>query len=259
LDTGSGVSVVSQRTASKLGLKTTGTVIINDVTLDTIDNVIVALGGATYSSRRVLVDRMDWLNEPFMDGRLGCELLRNFVVEIDYQARRLRLRDPKEYKPPGAGDQLLMRFDAMRFDPGIPSVNATILAEKGSSLDGMLSISTGLSRGLYLEHDFSKRHNLLAAAGLTESGRGAGISGTSLLRSGHLHGLHLGHYVIGNPTTIFWDERRHPRGIAGAIGGDVLRRFRIVFDYGRKQVSFEPNGESPKPVLSKVSGSQLAP
>jgi C-terminal processing protease CtpA/Prc len=72
--------------------------------------------------------------------------------------------------------------------------------------------------------------------------------------------LQLGRFVIKNPVTTFAPDDRGEEDTtdyAGLIGGEILRRFRVVIDYSRKQVILEPNGNFPEPYEFDMSGASL--
>jgi len=70
--------------------------------------------------------------------------------------------------------------------------------------------------------------------------------------------LLLGGYALENPITSFpqsgWFARE---GAAGNIGGAILRRFKVTFDYSRGRMFIEPNKRFPEPFEYDMSGLQV--
>jgi C-terminal processing protease CtpA/Prc len=48
------------------------------------------------------------------------------------------------------------------------------------------------------------------------------------------------------------------RSYDGAIGGEILRRFKLIFDYSRRQLVLEPNGSISDPFEADMSGLSLS-
>ena len=70
------------------------------------------------------------------------------------------------------------------------------------------------------------------------------------MRSGHLPQLQLGRLTIEKPEADFFlDGSPADAGLAGHIGMEILRRYRIIFDYSRRQMILEsyPAGAAKKP------------
>lgn len=255
-DSGSGISILTTRAASRLKLKTTSTIKLNSEPVGTVEGLAFNLAGASYRPRAVAVHPMksDRMLDPFLDGVLGADVLDHFVVELDYRAKRIRFRDLAKYKYTGSGVNLFMRFDGSR-----PYVEATILPQSRPALKGTWLIDTGASDALYVGSEFAERHSLLDAAGTTLGGRSVVLSGTSRTRIGRFKRLHVGHFLVEEPKVTFSETgERDPFGkLSCAIGGEILRRFTVIFHKGRQQLTLEPNGLPPKPTLTGETGSEL--
>jgi hypothetical protein len=257
-DSGSGLSTLTERAASKLNVKPTGKKFqFGSEIVDSLEGVTLYLAGASYRPRTVALHPMksQRMLDPFLDGILGADLLEHFVVELDYRAKRIRLRELNKYKYTGPGENLLMRFNR-----GRPWIGATIVTQDGSTLKGQFLIDTGASVSLYITSDFANHHSLREAAGKTLAGRAVLFSGTEKTRVGRFKSLHIAHFLIDEPEVIFGQETEEagPFGqLSGVIGGEILRRFTVTFHYGRQQLSLEPGGQPPRPTQSRVLGSEL--
>ena len=56
---------------------------------------------------------------------------------------------------------------------------------------------------------------------------------------------------------MFEEGADGPKTLAGVIGGDILRRFTIIFHYGRQQIILIPNGTPVQPTTMADSASVL--
>ena len=93
--------------------------------------------------------------------------------------------------------------------------------------------------------------------GRTLSGSVTGFKGRRPTEYGELNGFQLGHYYFPEPRTLFREPRSEPAGFSGLIGGNILRRFTVIFHYGRQQLILIPNGLPLQPTVMQDSASQL--
>ena len=105
---------------------------------------------------------------------------------------------------------------------------------------GEFEIDTGCDSGICLGHDFIQANHLLDE-GQTRPGGKFGVGGGATTRNGHLPELQIGALRIAKPDTDFFLEGSPvDRGLAGHIGMGVLKNFKIIFDYSRRQMILEP-------------------
>ena len=253
-DSGASYSMILGKVAAKSKLKPTTKVQLNGQVYDAVQGVSFALGGASFSPPLLAIHSDGPLRalDSVGDGIIGADLLQNFVVEIDYRNSRMRLRDPLRYKYTGAGDYLLMRFDY-----GRPYLDAKIFDGQGRTTTARFLIDTGATSALSLERDFWQTNRIKESIGRAEIGKFAALEGIKRTSMGELNGLQLGHYYIPRPKAVFEEGADGPKTLAGVIGGDILRRFTIIFHYGRQQIILIPNGTPVQPTTMADSASVL--
>lgn len=69
--------------------------------------------------------------------------------------------------------------------------------------------------------------------------------------------LQLGSFTFKNPVAIFFLDKKGVLAspeFDGVIGGEILRRFKVVFDYSRQQLILEPNRHFSEPDEYDMSG-----
>ena len=105
---------------------------------------------------------------------------------------------------------------------------------------GRFEIDTGCDGGLCLGSDFVEANRLLESTGKTDSSGRRGLGGGARTRIGHVPKFRLGSQVIERPLTNFFLEGSPvDDGLAGHVGMEVLRRFRVIFDYSRERMILE--------------------
>ena len=167
------------------------------------------------------------------DGVLGSGFFRRFVVEIDSSRKRLTLHEPQSFESSGAGEALPLSFRG-----STPIVNAVVKLPSGSEVRASFEIDTGCDGALCVGKHFVEAHGLAASSG-TEGGR-VGVGGRTPVREGRLPQLRLGKLSIDQPAANFFLEGSPVDApLAGHIGWELLKDFRVVFDYSRKRMILE--------------------
>jgi predicted aspartyl protease len=243
LDTGFGITTINPDRVESLNLKRVGQMTIMGIAgeeqADTYSGAAFEFGSMTYNPRRVAAlpseARRRWRNR---DGILGAGFFRRFVVELDVQNGRMRLYEPESFSYTGSGEVLPLEFKR-----DTPIVEAAIVPRKGEVVSGRFEIDTGCDDFMCLGHEFVEANHL---AGVTNSNDFRhGIGGTAPIRQTVLAELHLGKLIVKKPSAnCFMEGSPAGKGQAGHIGLAALERFKMIFDYSRRQLILEPQGSS---------------
>ena len=240
LDTGFSTTMIHPDLTEALKLRRVGEItvigIAGEEKAPTYEGAVFEIGGAKYEPRRVAALISDANRRRRRDGIIGAGLFRQYVIEIDFADKQLVLYAPTNFNYSGAGQIVPLRF--RRFGT-TPIVTATINITNGPGIAGEFEIDTGCDSGVCLGHDFIEANHLLGDRE-TRAGGKFGVGGGVKTRSGHLPQLQIGAVRIDRPDTDFFiDGSPVDRGLAGHIGVGVLRRFKVIFDYSRKQMILE--------------------
>ncbi len=261
LDTGSS-NIINTRHARTLGLKlnpagqTTG---IGEGSVDIFftENVSFTLPGVTIVGEKVallsLENVEECVNKPdvdlqgkvswrpqaasgderqSIDGVLGDEFFRHFVVEIDYAAKSMNLYDPQSYHYRGQGERIPLEVRQKYI-----YVRAPITASGRSPINGLFIIDSGSMTALVLNSPFVAQNKLLPPLNQTTPFSVCGIGGDSQTQVGSLAEMRLGNIRLDSPITVFSQATNGTLAnpdLSGSIGNAILRRFKVVFDYSRR-------------------------
>jgi hypothetical protein len=144
----------------------------------------------------------------------------------------------------------------------IPFVRASISTARGTIHEGDFEIDTGSNHAVQLTRPFVEVNQLMNSNQRTIPGPDAvEAGGPTAQRIGRLHGLRIGSLVMTNPIATFSQDTGGllaSAEYAGAIGGECLRRFRIVFDYSHRRMYLEPNRHVTDPDEYDMNGVGLA-
>jgi hypothetical protein len=211
------------------------------------NNVTIDMPGVHGRGHAMLVLEKDYLelrNSMGSDvhGILGYELFSRFVVKIDYEAKILSLMTPKRFKPSKRYARLPITVEDTK-----PYYVAELRINDTTSMSAKLMIDTGASHGLFLDSESSPKIVVPQKNISTNIGRGLG--GPIIGRMARINCLRVGNYRIPNMIASFPDARSYfdttrfsPTVYRnGSLGGDVLSRFHIIFDFPHEKIYIRSN------------------
>jgi predicted aspartyl protease len=263
LDTGASASVVDSGLAKELGLRAQGkekmTGTGGGAEVDMIAGVSFTLPGVKVFNLQIASIGLDPLSAMMgrtVGGIIGYDLIKHFVVEVDYAAGIMNLYTPGRYKYSRAGEIL-----PIKFSNGKPIISAKITAKGNDAVEGRFMIDTGADISLVIHRPFVEVHKLLDSVTQARQGNIGGAGGMSRALTVRIASIHLGRFVISNPivtlsqATVGTEARAD---LDGELGGEIFRRFTLILDYSRQRVIFEPNEHLAEPVEEDMSGLELA-
>ena len=191
-----------------------------------------------------------------VDGVLGYDFIARNVLAIDYAKQELRLYDRKTFTYSGSGTTLPLSFFQMH-----PHTDAEIQLASGETVKGRFVIDVGSGASLSLTKPFIEDHQLESkVAPLVRRPGGGGVGGGVISELGRVAGLSLGGVTLKNVVTQLVIDSGGvfaQRGSwVGNIGGDILRRFTVYFDYDAKRMILEPNEAINEPFEADMAGFQ---
>jgi hypothetical protein len=172
------------------------------------------------------------------DGLVGYEMFRRFGVTIDYARHELVLTEPAKFAPPAGAHAV-----PFELADRIPIVQGML-----DGLPARISVDTGSRVSLTLHAPFVREHDLVAKYhAAPDSVVGWGVGGPSRGRPARFGTLQLGDLAV---TGIAGDLYTGDKGafaspdLSANIGGGVLKRYTVAFDYGAKKMYLAPNADA---------------
>jgi hypothetical protein len=223
------------------------------------NNVSLELPGVSGRGHALLVLAEDYLElrnylGTDVHGILGYELFSRFVVQIDYDKKILTLMLPKRFNPGKKYHAVPIRIEDTK-----PYVTTPVVLADGTRLTAKLLVDSGASHGLMLEPSSDNRIKVPPETVSSTIGRGLGGEITGKI--GRIKSLTLGHYELERAIANFPDPNSYfdsmkmgmtPRN--GAIGGEVLSRFTVIFDFPNEQMYLKKNSMFRKKFHYNLSG-----
>ena len=248
-DTGDKVGIVDTDVANELGLKLEGQVHVGGAGAD-------KLAGSTVKEANWTLEGLDGFSQPIrlalplgrlaarfghdFDGIIGSDFIRQFVVEVDYQQRVLKLYDKATFVYSGGGESVPVQLNSQ----GHPILEGVVSPIDAEPIKGKFVLDLGSGGSLDLMSPAVSEHKLLANGLKTIRAIGVGGAGGKVSgRIGRVKSLQLGKYIVANPLTLFSEDKAGAMAtssLVGNIGQLVASKFKVFLDYGRTRIILEP-------------------
>lgn len=253
-----GIPLVDDRIITVMGVGDQGEIsayVSSGVTFDLPE-------GVAANGNSILILKDDYLQlDSFLGTRihgiLGYELFSRFVVEIDYMRQQVVLHRPDKFRPRKSFKRVPISVEDTK-----PYVEGAVLQLNDSTtLTTKLMIDTGASHSLMLNRQSDDR--ITVPERHISGYLGRGLSGEIYGQMARVPQLNIGDYTLKRVTSSFPEENAflevvtERTGNQGNIGGAVLKRFRVIFDYANGFVYLKKNRLFRTPFEYNMSGMEL--
>ena len=246
-DTAAGGTIISARTAARLGIVGNETVsregatgmasvvLSTNHTLDAGDlkfqNVTLGIAELNHIERRLGMR---------IDGVIGWEILSQYAVRVNYDAMNIEIYDTK-------------RFD---YDLGVSGYNVevqgtvffaevTVAFESGDTFTGKVMVDTGSGGTISFNTPFATENDLLVKMGNYYERETQSLSTvSSRIYTTMLANLNISDYQFSAVPAIIATAETGAlswSGPMGILGNGVLKRFNVFIDLKQQMMSLEPN------------------
>lgn len=189
-------------------------------------------------------------------GIIGYDLFKNFVVEINYQSKYIKLKNHDYYKK-----KVCKKCDIvdLAIRNGKPHIEASVVIDE-QSIPIKVLLDTGASDALWLFEDESQ--DIVSTDNYIDDFLGYGLSGSlygkrSRVKSLSIKQFDLNESLVAFPIGASIDALTSNSNRNGTIGGEVLRRFNLIFNYRDKTMTLKKNGSFKSDFAYNRSGIDL--
>ncbi|HQR07571.1 MAG TPA: retropepsin-like aspartic protease [Gemmatales bacterium] len=204
----------------------------------------ISLGRATFKDPVVIGLDLAFLSGPMgakIAGVIGYGVFHRCIVELDMEKNTIALFDPKTYDQSRVQNRWQKLYQTAR----VACVEAEFEGHKG-----VFKLDTGAAGSTVALHAPTvEKFKLLVGRETTETSAG-GVGGNVTAMSGKLKYFELGGHRTDDIEATFATTTKGAFNSAdtlGNIGGDLLKPFKIVFDYQDKRIAFvKRENEVPK-------------
>ena len=192
-----------------------------------------------------------------VNGIVGYQFFRNNLVEINYRKKKIIVfKDiPKNRK------KIERKFDAMAItvEKFKPYIKGTVTLEE-HSIPVKLLVDIGNSDAVWLFQDRSKFIKVPEKS--FDDYLGKGFSGDVIGKRAKIEKMTMNDFEFNNPIAAFPDSSSI-RNVSmvpdrmGSVGGEIMKRFDLVFDYRNEQLFLKKNGNYSQPFSYNKSGVEI--
>ncbi|WP_191860529.1 PDZ domain-containing protein [Hanstruepera ponticola] len=189
-------------------------------------------------------------------GIIGYDLFKDFVVEINYAKKHLKIIKHADYK-----ERLCNKCEkhSLRFFNNKPYLKAEVTLEDKNIPINVL-IDTGASDALWLFEDESK--DIVSTDNYFEDFLGYGLSGSLYGKRSKVESLSIGAFQFNESLVAFpegssIETLRRIKDRNGTVGAEILKRFNITFNYKEESVILKKNNFFRKEFKYNKSGIDL--
>jgi hypothetical protein len=222
------------------------------------NNVSLNLPGVQGRGHALLVLDKDYLElrnylGTEVHGILGYELFSRFVVRVDYERKMLSLFVPHAYRKKRKFDEIPITIEDTK-----PYAIIPVTLADGTTVEAKLLVDSGASHPLLLDPLSDAR--ITVPSRVISSTIGRGLGGEIFGKTGRIKSVKFGTSVLKNVYVNFPDENSYSDTTTlkvfrnGTLGGAILSRFTVVFDFPNEKIYLKRNGNFKDPFHYNVSG-----
>lgn len=210
------------------------------------ESIKIELPEVTASEQHVLVLENNYIefdkySGSKIDGILGMDIFRRFIVKINYETQRIYLFEPKNHQ-----------YNTKKYEriPFVKEKNRMYLESKinvntDEEYDVKWLVDSGAAMTVMLHSQASD--STFIPEGAVPGNIGKGLGGFIMGYLGKMHKVNFGGYefeqIIGNfhilPDSLYTPETDSIK--EGILGNKILRQFHLIFDYRNKSIFARPN------------------
>lgn len=186
-------------------------------------------------------------------GILGYHFFKNLFVEINYKKKKIYIhKNNKTFSP-----KKLKKYDEIpiSIEAEKPYIDAFVTLNS-KEVKTKLLLDTGGSDALWL---FENDSNIQCPQIYFQDFLGRGLSGNIYGKRSRIETFKIGKYDIASPTISFPNEQSLQNvflveGRNGSVGGEVFKRFDVIFDYPNRKMYLKRNADFNEPFNYNMSG-----
>lgn len=191
-----------------------------------------------------------------INGILGADFFKNHVVRINYSTQRITLYDSETYQVPKGYEPIAMTIEKNRMYITLPVTGSNWKVHKATLL-----LDTGAEVTAWFR-SFGENHIAIPEKNIYRY-IGQGLNGVIEGHLGRINQINMKGYILNAPVVAFPDSTSIAEVVSisdreGIIGGQLLNRFNLIFDYPKKTLWIKPNSNFKKPFNYNIAGMEIS-
>ena len=188
-------------------------------------------------------------------GIIGYDLFKDFIVDVNYITKTIKFFDPQTYvyNPHKKAQTLNISLVARK-----AYLDASINLKDNSELEVKMLLDTGSSDAIWLFED----DRIKLPEKYYEDFLGKGLAGDIFGKRTKINRIKIGKFDLEDakaafPDMLTFNSIKDLGDRNGSLGGEVLKRFNIIFDYPNEKITLKKNSNFKKPFHYNISGIDL--
>lgn len=192
-------------------------------------------------------------------GIIGYEILKDFVVKINYGSKKITFYKSEEYRYKNCKKCTIFNLEFYKSKPYI-NVGVKINEFSNKITPVKLLVDSGGSDSMWL---FENSHpDLVPPKKFFIDYLGEGLSGAIYGKRSFINAIILGKFAFKNPTVSFPDSiaivhALQFKGRNGSVGANILKRFTVTFDYQNNKMLLKKGNSFKEAFRYNMSGIEL--
>ena len=188
-------------------------------------------------------------------GIIGYDLFKDFIVDINYVKKIIKFHDPRFYRPKKGRQEESLALTVLKKKAYI---NGNVYLNERGQVPVKLLLDTGSSDAIWLFED----EDLGIPDKNYDDFLGIGLSGQVFGKRTMVNSLSIGGFILKDAKAAFpskesFNNIKNLGDRNGSIGGEMLKRFNIVFDYPNNKIVLRKNKNFNTPFQYNMSGIDL--
>jgi hypothetical protein len=187
-----------------------------------------------------------------IDGIIGYSLLSRYILEINYDSLKINILSRGTIRYPRGGYLLKPTLSTL------PAQTARIKDEKTVNSRFLYDMGAGVC--VMFSRDFIQDSNFLNKKRKLLSKEGEGVGGKIDMFISVIKELKIGPYKFRSVPVYIFDDVYNVTSypyLGGLIGNDILRRFNVILNYGKRDIYLTPNSHFDDPFDYAYAGIEL--
>lgn len=190
-------------------------------------------------------------------GIIGYDLFRDFVVDVNYGSKTITFHDPGHYRAKKNKKAVTLSMDV---DHKRAFIEGSVYLLDDEKIEVKLMLDTGSGDALWLFEDDQRA--IRSPSQSFDDFLGLGLSGNVYGKRTKIKRIDIGGFVLQDAKTAFPDLKffstlQDMNGRNGSLGGEILKRFNIVFDYPKRELTLSKNRHFKDPFHYNISGIEI--
>ncbi|MFX0557323.1 aspartyl protease family protein [Maribacter sp. CXY002] len=188
-------------------------------------------------------------------GIIGYDLFKDFIVDINYSTKTIKFYNPQEYtyKDNKKYETLPINVIGRK-----AYLDASVVIKDSKEIDVKMLLDTGSSDAIWL---FENERIRLPEKNYADF-LGKGLAGDIYGKRTKISEIKIGNFHLKDakaafPDMLTFNTIKDLGNRNGSLGGEILKRFNIIFDYPNGKISLKKNSNFNGPFHYNISGIDL--